>query len=358
MKNKKLKLVLNLATLVILGLVVYSSRRDLGDVANELSDANIWLLLLFIPLQAINYHAYARMYQETFDLLGEKVGYWDMVKVSTEMSFVNYVFPSAGISGFGYFSLRMRSLDVRGVRSTMAQTLRWGIVLASFIPVLGLGVLLLALRNQANNMVVLAASGLAFGVFILIMLSAFLLEQHNGLRNFTFFVLQKVETMLNFVKRKPVDLLPAERKHKITKNFNRLEEDYRTVRGNLKGFAYTCRWGVLANITEVATIGVCFMALGAEPIWGAIIISYGVANIGSFIAVLPGGHGVYEALMTAVLVSAGVPAGLSLTAVLTYRIVTTILYVPPGYYFYSKAIAETKGMEKLLQEEGKSDKSS
>ncbi len=356
MKNKKLKLFLNFATLVILGLVIYSSRKDLGNVANELSDANIFLLLLFIPLQILNYHAYARMYQETFDLLGEKVGYWDMVKVSTEMSFVNYVFPSAGISGFGYFSLRMRSLGVRGVRSTMAQTLRWGIVLASFIPVLGLGVLLLALKNQANNMVVLAASGLAFGVFILIMLVGFLLEQHNGLRNFTFFVLEKIEIMSNFLRRKKVEMLTPTRKAKITRNFNRLEKDYRAVRGNWKGFAYTCRWGILANLTEIATIGVCFMALGAQPIWGAIILSYGVANIGSFVGVLPGGHGVYEALMTAVLVSAGVPAGLSLTAVLTYRIMTTILYVPPGYYFYSKAIAETKDMEKLLLEEEKSDK--
>ena len=356
MKNKKLKIILNIATLVILALVIYSSRKDLGNVANEISDANILLLLLFIPLQMINYHAYAWMYQETFDLLGEKVGYWDMVKVSTEVSFVNYVFPSAGISGFGYFSLRMRALKVRGVRSTMAQTLRWGIVLASFIPVLGLGVLLLALNNQASNLVVLASSGLAFGVFILIMLVAFLLEQHNGLRNFTFFVLRKLEIMLNFIKRKRVDLLPEDRKKKITKNFSRLEEDYKTVRGNLKGFLYTCRWGILANLTEVATIGVCFMALGASPVWGAIIVSYGVANIGSFIAVLPGGHGVYEALMTAVLVSAGVPAGLSLTAVLTYRVVTTILYVPPGYYFYSKAIAETRGMEKLLLEEEKASK--
>lgn len=358
MKSKRIKLVLNIITLVILGLVVYSSREDLGNVATELSDANLFLLLLFIPLQALNYHAYARMYQETFNLLGEKVGYWDMVKVSTEMSFVNYVFPSAGISGFGYFSLRMRSLGVRGVRSTMAQTLRWGIVLASFIPVLGLGVLLLALRNQANNMVVLAASGLAFGVLILIMLVGFLLEQHNGLRNFTFFVLEKVEIVVNFFKKKKVDLLNKERRGKITRNFSRLEKDYRAVRGNWKGFAYTCRWGVLANLTEVMTIGVCFMALGAEPVWGAIIVSYGVANIGSFIGILPGGHGVYEALMTAVLVSAGVPAGLSLTAVLTYRLVTTVLYVPPGYYFYSKAIAETKGMEKLLAEEENNKKTS
>ena len=56
MKNKKLKLILNLGTLAILALVVYSSRHDLSNVISELYDANLLLLLLLIPLQLLNYH--------------------------------------------------------------------------------------------------------------------------------------------------------------------------------------------------------------------------------------------------------------------------------------------------------------
>lgn len=351
MKSKRLKIILNLVTLLILGLVIYSARDDLRGVVDELENANLYWLLLFLPLQVINYHAYARMYQETFNLLGEKVGYWDMYKLSTELSFVNYVFPSAGISGFGYFSLRMRSFGVRGARSTMAQTIRWGIVLASFIPVLALGVLLLALTNDVSNIVVLAASGLSFGVVLLFIVAGFLLEKKHGIQTFVFFLMSRLEIVLNYFRRKRVNILTAARKNKIEHNFSRFEHDYRTIRGNWGGFIYASRWGILANLTEVATIAVCFQALGASPVWGAIIVAYGVANIGSFVAILPGGHGVYEALMTAVLVSGGVPASLSLTATLTYRLVTTVLYVPPGYYFYSKAIGETKGMDKLLAKE-------
>jgi uncharacterized protein (TIRG00374 family) len=350
-KSKRIKLILNLGTLVILGLVIYSARADLSGVLDELASANLLFLLLFIPLQAINYHAYTRMYQETFDLLGDKVSYWDMFKVTTEMSFVNYVFPSAGISGFGYFSLRMRYFNVRGARSTMAQTARWAIVLASFIPLLLLGVFLLALQNKVNNIVVLAASGLSFGVLILFLIVAFLLEQKHGIQNFVFAIGNKIEIFLNFFKRKRVSLMTQARRDRVEHSFNRFETDYRVARKNWKGFIYASRWGILANLTEIATIAVCFKALGFNPVWGAIIIAYGVANLGSFLAILPGGHGVYEALMTAVLVSGGVPASISLTATLTYRLVTTILYVPPGYYFYSKAIGEAKGMEKLLKQE-------
>jgi uncharacterized membrane protein YbhN (UPF0104 family) len=197
-KNKKLKLILNVLTLVILGLVIYSSRDDLGGVITELGDANVFFLLLCIPLQLVNYHAYARMYQDTFDLLSDKVGYWDMYKLSTEISFVNYVFPSAGISGFGYFSLRMRSFGVRGARSTMAQTIRWGIILGSFIPVLAVGVLLLALNNQVSNIVILAASGLSFGVIILFIVVGFLLEKKNGVRTFVFLVMVRSKSETEF----------------------------------------------------------------------------------------------------------------------------------------------------------------
>jgi uncharacterized protein (TIRG00374 family) len=350
-KNKKLKLILNLGTLAILALVVYSSRHDLSNVISELYDANLLLLLLLIPLQLLNYHAYARMYQEIFGHLGEKVQYWDMTKVSVEMSFVNYVFPSAGISGFGYFGLRMRSFGVRATRSTLAQTMRWVIVLGSFIPVLGLGVFLLSLGNQVSNIVILAASGLSFGVILLILCLVFLLEKKDGLQNSTLFFGERAENAINFFKKKKVKLITEKRKEWIEANFKRVEHDYKTIRKSWRGVIYTCRWGIFANITEVATIGVCFMVLGASPVWGAIIIAYGVANIGSFVAVLPGGHGVYEALMTGVLVSGGVPASLSLTAVLTYRLATTVLYVPPGYYFYSKAIGETKRMKSVLKKE-------
>jgi uncharacterized protein (TIRG00374 family) len=350
-KTKRIKLALNIATLAILGLVVYAGREDLKGVIDELRNANLAWLLLFIPLQAVNYHSYARMYQEIFVLLKDKIGYWDMLKVTTELNFVNYVFPSAGLSGFGYFSLRMRSFGVRGSRSTMAQTMRWGVVLASFIPVLVLGVFLLALKDQVSNIVVLAASGLSFGVILLFVVVGFMLERKNGIQNLITFVANRLETSINFFKRKSIKLLTDARSKRLGQNLHRMETDYRMIRGNWRGFGFASRWGILANLTEIATIGVCFKALGAEPVWGAIIVAYGVANIGSFVAILPGGHGVYEALMTTVLISGGVSAPLSLTATLAYRLITTILYVPPGYYFYSKAISEARGMEKLLKTE-------
>jgi uncharacterized protein (TIRG00374 family) len=352
-KGKKLKIFLNLATLIILGVLIYSSRKSLGGVIENIKDANAWLLLLFLPLQAVNYHSYSRMYQENLSLLDERVGYWDMLKVAMELNFVNYVFPSAGISGFGYFTLRMRTFGVRASRSAMAQTLRWLTVFGSFVPVLMLGLVLLALTNRASNLIILIASGISFGIVLLFAIIFFLLERKNGLERFTLLAMSKVEILMNFFRSKESKkvIVTQARVARIEESFKRIEEDYKVIRRDWRRFIYASRWGVLANITEIVTIGVCFMAYGFSPVWGAIIVSYGVASLSGLIAILPGGVGIYEALMTGILVSSGVPASISLTATLTYRLINTFLAIPPGLYFYSRAINEARAMSVELKKE-------
>ena len=53
---------------------------------------------------------------------------------------------------------------------------------------------------------------------------------------------------------------------------------------------------------------------------------------------LPGGVGIYEALMTAVLVATGVPAAVSIPVTVMYRVLSMLVQLPPGYYYYHKTI--------------------
>ena len=72
--------------------------------------------------------------------------------------------------------------------------------------------------------------------------------------------------------------------------------------------------------------------------FGAVILAYSVANFAGLVSVLPGGVGVYEALMTAVLVAAGVPAALSIPVTVMYRVLSMGIQLPAGFYFYHKAL--------------------
>jgi len=65
-----------------------------------------------------------------------------------------------------------------------------------------------------------------------------------------------------------------------------------------------------------------------------------VANFSGLISVLPAGIGIYEGLMTAVLVATGIPAELSIPVTIMYRVLNMTLQLTPGYYFYQKAVKQ------------------
>ncbi len=98
----------------------------------------------------------------------------------------------------------------------------------------------------------------------------------------------------------------------------------------------------LANIGQVATLYSVFLAFGQPVNPVAVIIAYAVANFAGLISVLPGGIGIYEALMVGVLATAGVSPAISIPAIVMYRILTMLLQLPIGYYFYHKTIYSVK----------------
>jgi uncharacterized protein (TIRG00374 family) len=104
-------------------------------------------------------------------------------------------------------------------------------------------------------------------------------------------------------------------------------------------------WAFLLNLTEILTVYLVYVAFGELVNPGAVIIAYAVANFAGLIAVLPGGVGVYEGLMTAVLTSAGVNKALALSATVIYRVLQMIVFLPIGYYFYHKALSHNDALK-------------
>src|SRR5665213_2118649 len=98
-KRSKWRLVLTLITFIALGALIYGVRKDIGGVVENLRKVNTLALLLIIPIEALNYDVYARMYVRFFKILGQNVRYRDMYKLNLELNFVNHILPSGGISG-------------------------------------------------------------------------------------------------------------------------------------------------------------------------------------------------------------------------------------------------------------------
>lgn len=333
--KKNWKLVLNVVTIVLLVLAIFLLRHDIAQAFRDLGRINAIALMLMIPLQIQNYAAYAHLYQEFLRILGSKQSFKTMYKVALELNFVNHVFPSGGVSGFSYFSARLKPLGVSTAQATLTQSMRFVLTFASFVILLFLGLFFLALGGSASNMTILVSCSLAFLTVFLIVGGTYVISSEERIKQFIGNLTRVVNRVLHVLRPKHPETIKLDKVEKLCRETH---ENYLLIKDRLPEMRKPLFYSMLANITELGTIYVVYIAYGQFVNPGAVIIAYALANFGGLLSVLPGGIGVYEGLMTAVLVSAGVPAALALSVTIMYRVITLSLSLPIGYYFYHKAL--------------------
>lgn len=331
------KLIFNLATVLALVLLVIALHEQIAQTIDNLSRVDAWALLLMIPLEFLNYDAITRMYRSLFAILGNPVAYREMFKVTLELTLVNQVFPSGGVSGFSYFSLRLKKLGISAGKATLVQTMQLIFLFISFEVLLILGLLSLAIGGNANNLTILVAGSLATLLVIATVGLAVIIGSRRRINSFLAFTTKFINRVIQVVRPKyPETINIAKAQH----TFNELHENYMVLKNDYNLLRKPLLFAFIANVAEVAVIYVVYIAFGHWVNPGAIILAYGLANIAGLISVLPGGIGIYEAIMTAVLATAGVPAAVSLPVTIMYRVLNTTIQLIPGYYFYHKNLSQ------------------
>lgn len=334
--KKKWKVIVNVITLVALVLTIILVRKDVGKSLHDLGNINTYALLLMIPIQIINYHSYTKLYQSFLKILHKKLDYKFLLKVSLELNFVNHVFPSGGVSGFSYFSLRLKQRGVSTAKATFCQMMRFGLTFITYLGLLFLGLLLLAVRGGASNLTILITCSLAFLVLFITLIGIYVIGSRQRINYSTQALAKALNYLINLARRKHPETINLKR---VKKTFDELHDNYMIIRGNLPKLKQPAVYSLMANVTEILTVYVVYVAYGSYVNIGAVIIAYALANFAGLIAVLPGGVGVYETLMTLVMVSAGVPAGLAISATIMYRVLNMLLSLPLGYILYHKAVS-------------------
>lgn len=331
------KLWLNVFTLAALTFLVVISWSQIKEAFSTLARLNAWVLVLIIPMQLIGFYAIAKFYRDFFSSQGNRVSTKEMMKVTLELNFINHVFPSGGVSGFSYLSIRLKSLGVVVSKSTLAQILRFALTFLTFIVILLFGMFVLSLGSETNPFVVLVSSTIIFITVAGTAVGIFIISKASRIKAFVSWL----PKALNYISR----LLRSNREiiniARVEAGLEDLHKDYKQLTKNMKMVKKLSVWAFIANVCEIITIYLVYIAFGEFINPGALIIAYAVANFAGLVAVLPGGVGIYEGLMTAVLVSGGVPRGLALSATVVFRILTMSIFLPVGFLFYQKALASS-----------------
>jgi len=336
MLKKKVKLIINTVTIIALIVLIYVSRSQIIHGLEQIGGAKWSIIFLMIPMQVVNYYSIAKLYQTYFKESGHILSMKSMYKIALELNFVNHILPSGGVAGFSYLGLRMRRKGVPVSRTTLAQAIRFGLTFASFLILLFLGMFLLSFGSGKSGGGVALFIGLSIAFFTLfgMIIGIYLVSNEKRIRSFTAFLPKIINLLVKSVFRKE-NTINIER---IDRLFADLHKDYLLVAKDWRKLKVPFIWALMVNITEISTVYLAFIALGHLVNPGAVILAYAVASFAGLVAILPGGIGVYETIMTAVLASAGVAKALALSATLIYRIFCMIIFLPIGFVLYQIAL--------------------
>ena len=143
-----------------LAILIYGVRKDIGGVIENLGKVNTLALLLMIPIEILNYDAYARLYVSLFKILGEKVSYRDMYKVNLELNFVNHILPSGGVSGIILLHGPDESLRHQRPQGHALPADETAAAVRQLPAAIDSGRLLFGVRGHVNNLIMVVASSL------------------------------------------------------------------------------------------------------------------------------------------------------------------------------------------------------
>jgi putative heme transporter len=335
MISRKTKLIINIATIIALVVLLYISWPDITKGLAAIGGAKWSIIALMIPLQIFNFFAVGMIYNSYFKSLNYKsIKKSSTLKVALELNFVNSVFPSGGVAGFTYLGYRLKHFGIPVARTTLAQTLRFGLTFLSFLILLFAGLFMLSIGKQSSGVTLYIGLSVAFMTLFGTLLVMYIVSDLGRIKAFTAFLPKLVNSLLKpfTKKRSAIDI------GRIEKLFTDLHFDFEHLMKKPMRLKKPFAWALVVNITEVVTIYLAYIALGQPINPGAVILAYSIASFAGLIAIFPGGIGVYEALMTTTLAAAGVPKALALSATLIYRIFTMVIFVPTGFILYQKAL--------------------
>ncbi len=330
---------MNVLIFILLCLAIFFGRHQIVQAWGLLGKVDLRIFLFIIPLQFFSYYAVGEV---MFSYLRSKgnlktMSRWRMTRIALELNFVNHIIPVPSIAGFSYLGWVLNRYDVSAGRATMAQMIRYVMMFVSFIILIVISIVALLFDQKLVDRTVVIIS-LAFILAAIVCTAVLIYFVGNRKRlvilsNWFTKIVNNVTSKITRGKKRHIL-----NQHKVEVFFIELHEDYLEIRKDKKILIRPLLWAITGNLLDVSMIYVAFLSLGYFANPATLIIAYGVSSFAAIFAATPGGSGVYEAIMIAFLVSAGVPAGVAIAGTLLARVTLFAGTIIFGYLFYQLTI--------------------
>lgn len=329
---------LSVGTFALVGIILYFSRHELQHAWQLLSQVNIWILLLLIPVQILVYYAGGEMIFSYLRAKGKikEVSRPYLAMLALEGNFVNHLLPSGGVSGISYLTWRLGHLGVPPGRATMAQIVRYVVSFVGFGILLFISLFVVTLDGTINRWIILYSALVVVAIIAVVFGSIFLLGSKRRTEAFSRWIVRLSGRMIRKITfgRKRYLLKPKA----TAEFFDDMHKDYLELQNGKRLLVKPFWWGIVFTVCDAGLFCITFLALGEFVNPAMILIAYGIALSAGLLFITPGGAGAYEIIMVGFLTIAGLGQGTAIAGVVLTRVILLLGTIVFGYAFYQRAL--------------------
>ena len=348
-KKKKLKFsfrtILIILTALLVGYVVYQNWPDILDTLDHLQDTNVVVLLLLIPEQLFMYFACGQIF---FSYLKhrksvKKFNNGEVLRISTELNFVNHAVPAGGIGGLAFLTYRLRPFNVSAGQASFLYIFRYAITtVINYAQALIAILILLAfglIPSEAMWIIPVALLmnlGVLFGLGLIIYIAssqkrinffAKMVERFTG----------RVARIFTFGRRKHIV-----QDEKISAYFTDIHQSLDIAKKNKEYLKGPALWGLIYSFCEIGTYWIVAMSLGRPELLPFIMVGEAIGSV--FDGIIP--YGLYELGMAGVMIALGVDFPTATIVTVMTRVITLVFTIVSGSVPYYQAIKGKKENER------------
>lgn len=334
--------ILFLLTFLLVGYVVYQNWPDIVETFYHIREANGFVLMLLIPEQLFMYYACGQIF---FSYLKHrrdvrKFSNGEILKISTELNFVNHAIPAGGVGGLAFLTYRLSPYGVSAgqagflylFRYAMTTVINYIQALIAIMFLLGLGLI-----PEGAKWIIPVALLMNLGVFLFLWFVVFVAISKRRIDFFSNVVVKASNGLIWLVtfgyKR---TLLKSS---KIQSYFLDIHESVQIAKKNKAYLKTPALWGLIFSFSEIATYWIVAISLGRPELLPFIMVGEAIGSV--FDGIVP--YGLYELGMAGVMIALGVDFPTATIVTVMTRVITLLFTIASGSYPYYEAIRGKDG---------------
>ena len=324
--------VLGLGLGVLAFFVVFGRRDELAGAGTALAHLSWPWLVVAVVVEGASLAAFGGLQRCLLRSGGVPVRLGPMTAVALAGNSINNSLPAGPVfaSVFAFRQFRRRGADDALAAWVLVGTTILAAVALAVVASVGLGLAV--------------SQGSAFGIVtpilssLVVALAAVLVLRHPGvLAGPARAILRGVQRLVHRPRGNVHSLVAGlvERIEAVTPGGHRLAEGLAWAFGN---------WGL-----DCACLAASFGVVGGPVPWRALLLAYGAGQLAANLPITPGGLGVVEGSLTIALVALGGQEGVTVAAVLVYRIISFWASLPVGWISWAALTVEARAIDRRAE---------